>query len=285
MATADELLAKIYANPDDDGLRAVWADALIEQGDPRGEFVALQLSSTRNEARERSLVHKHWKNWVGPLAPFLMRGDLRFSVLGIDAVQLASLATRATPLPWNDLTFQLDERVGTTAETRAAIAATEAFPKVKSLGVDIRAWGREFTPLSELRWLIDSPLFDRAEVLRVCHVRLGEVIGALGGASRRSVQLHQGWESHFGRRLPFGRCERLTLGGGRCELEVSWPERSPGDGTFLVDDAVASLSTVPPEALTSLRVALPASLDPSALERATRRFTRLTACEIVQTPE
>lgn len=199
------------------------------------------------------------------------------SVLGIDAVQLASLATRATAAAWTDLTFQLDERVGTTAETRAAIAATEAFPKVKSLGVDIQAWGREFTPIGELRWLIDSPLFDRAELLRLCHVRLGEVIGALGSARRRFVQLHWGWESHFGRQ-PFGRCECLTLGGGRCGLEVSC-------GSFTVAEAVASLATLPPDALTSLRVALPASLDPSALERATRRFTRLTACEIVQTPE
>ena len=84
MATPDALLAKVYERPDDDALRAVWADALTERGDPRGEFVTLQLATARGEStpaqqrRAHALFLKHWKKWVGPLAPSLMRNDLGF---------------------------------------------------------------------------------------------------------------------------------------------------------------------------------------------------------------
>lgn len=40
----DALLAAVIANPDDDEPRAVYADHLIEHGDPRGTFISLQLA-------------------------------------------------------------------------------------------------------------------------------------------------------------------------------------------------------------------------------------------------
>ena len=46
-----ELLAEIYAAPDDDAPRLVYADWLQERGDPRGEFIALQLERARGKAR------------------------------------------------------------------------------------------------------------------------------------------------------------------------------------------------------------------------------------------
>jgi len=44
--TADgaSLLAAIHADPEDSAARAVYADWLIERGNPRGERIALQLS-------------------------------------------------------------------------------------------------------------------------------------------------------------------------------------------------------------------------------------------------
>lgn len=57
----EALLAAIYAAPDDDGPRMVFADALTERGDARGEFIALQLGRARGAAtpaqvmREREL--------------------------------------------------------------------------------------------------------------------------------------------------------------------------------------------------------------------------------------
>jgi uncharacterized protein (TIGR02996 family) len=39
------LLSDLRARPDDDGRREVYSDWLLERGDPRGEFIALQASS------------------------------------------------------------------------------------------------------------------------------------------------------------------------------------------------------------------------------------------------
>ncbi|MBL8916760.1 MAG: TIGR02996 domain-containing protein [Archangium sp.] len=65
-----KLLSAVYANPDDVSLRAVYADWLTEHGDPRGEFISLQLSppSRTSEVRMRALHKKHWRTWMGPLA-------------------------------------------------------------------------------------------------------------------------------------------------------------------------------------------------------------------------
>jgi uncharacterized protein (TIGR02996 family) len=41
------LLGEIYASADDDDLRQVYADLLLERGDPRGELIALQYKERR----------------------------------------------------------------------------------------------------------------------------------------------------------------------------------------------------------------------------------------------
>ncbi|MBA2541405.1 MAG: TIGR02996 domain-containing protein [Deltaproteobacteria bacterium] len=56
---AAELFAAVYASPDDDGPRSVLADLLQEQGDPRGEFIALQLAREEDPARESAAEAEH----------------------------------------------------------------------------------------------------------------------------------------------------------------------------------------------------------------------------------
>jgi len=66
----EALLEAIYENPADDALRLVYMDYLQDRGDPRGEFIALQMKRrghalTRDEARtERRLLAAHVDNWV-----------------------------------------------------------------------------------------------------------------------------------------------------------------------------------------------------------------------------
>ena len=72
----DALLEAIYAAPDDDGPRLVYADTLTERGDVRGELISLQLSHARghgtpqSRARERELLSdpKHRGAWGHPLS-------------------------------------------------------------------------------------------------------------------------------------------------------------------------------------------------------------------------
>lgn len=72
---AASLLAAVYAAPEADGPRQVYADWLLERGDVRGEFISLQFKRHRgeqtpaDEAHEAALLKKHGRTWLGPLAP------------------------------------------------------------------------------------------------------------------------------------------------------------------------------------------------------------------------
>lgn len=80
----NDFLERIRAHPDDDRLRAVYGDWLIEQGDERGEFIALQLKRARHDGtpedlrRERELLSTNWYAWSGPLAKALHRDESTF---------------------------------------------------------------------------------------------------------------------------------------------------------------------------------------------------------------
>jgi uncharacterized protein (TIGR02996 family) len=98
----EALLAAIYERPFEDGSRLVYADWLLERGDPRGEFITLQFKRragglTEAEGkREAALLKKHGRQWLGALAPvcsfgkgyarttfergFLCRADIILSV-------------------------------------------------------------------------------------------------------------------------------------------------------------------------------------------------------------
>lgn len=70
----------LAADPDDRGAHMAYADCLTELGDPRGEFIQIQLeledesvsSARRKELkrRETALLKKHERAWLGPMAGF-----------------------------------------------------------------------------------------------------------------------------------------------------------------------------------------------------------------------
>jgi uncharacterized protein (TIGR02996 family) len=81
----EALLEAIYASPDDDALRLVYMDYLQDRGDPRGEFISLQMKRlaralTREEARsERRLIAAHAARWVpAEVLSKIKRVTLRF---------------------------------------------------------------------------------------------------------------------------------------------------------------------------------------------------------------
>ncbi len=86
-ASGDALYDAILANPGDDGARLVYADWLQERGDPRGEFIALQMQGA-SPKRQRELLRLHQKEWLGPLAPAVMKDGLRFERGFLDACRL-----------------------------------------------------------------------------------------------------------------------------------------------------------------------------------------------------
>jgi uncharacterized protein (TIGR02996 family) len=84
VTSEDQLLTAIFAEPQIDEHRRVYADWLCTRGDPRGEFIALQLAEhdglatklTRERARE--LTRMHAKTWLGPLDHVLDRKSVVF---------------------------------------------------------------------------------------------------------------------------------------------------------------------------------------------------------------
>jgi uncharacterized protein (TIGR02996 family) len=83
MPTLREALeAAIAADFDDRAAHAAYADLLAEQGDPRGEFIQVQLAledesrpaeeRRRLRKRERQLLKSYQREWMGELAPLLL---------------------------------------------------------------------------------------------------------------------------------------------------------------------------------------------------------------------
>lgn len=67
---AGDFFRAVYERPDDDGARQVLADVLIEAGDPRGEFIALQMQplkrSRKAELKLERLLERHRRDFLGP---------------------------------------------------------------------------------------------------------------------------------------------------------------------------------------------------------------------------
>jgi uncharacterized protein (TIGR02996 family) len=86
VASEDDLWAAVYADPRCDEARLVLADALAGRGDPRGEFIVLQLSPALGSldergARERELLKQFGNAWLGSsrfkvIDPVFRRGFL-----------------------------------------------------------------------------------------------------------------------------------------------------------------------------------------------------------------
>jgi uncharacterized protein (TIGR02996 family) len=75
------LFARVYEDPISDEPRWVLADALQEAGDPRGEFIALQLKPKLTAAerkRMRALEAEHGAAWCGGLALVVRKSNRRF---------------------------------------------------------------------------------------------------------------------------------------------------------------------------------------------------------------
>jgi uncharacterized protein (TIGR02996 family) len=76
------LEAALLANPDDLASHMAYADWLSEQGDPRGEFIQVQLAledqgkpaqeRMKLRLREQELLDAHQREWLGGLAPALL---------------------------------------------------------------------------------------------------------------------------------------------------------------------------------------------------------------------
>jgi uncharacterized protein (TIGR02996 family) len=81
----EALEAALVENPDDLAAHRAYADHLMEQGDPRGEFIQVQLrleeptctgpQREHLQKREQEMLRAHAGEWLGGLAPFLLEQE------------------------------------------------------------------------------------------------------------------------------------------------------------------------------------------------------------------
>jgi uncharacterized protein (TIGR02996 family) len=119
MSTEEGLLRAICAEPDDDGLRLIYADWLEDRGDEdslaRAEFIRVQVAlasmTTADpqrdelELRERDLLTAHEERWAAPFRRFHLevwgfeRGLIEYMILPADSfLRGAEELFSATPL-------------------------------------------------------------------------------------------------------------------------------------------------------------------------------------------
>ncbi|MBL8915863.1 MAG: TIGR02996 domain-containing protein [Archangium sp.] len=132
-----ELFAAVYARPLEDGPRAVLADFLLELGDVRGEFIALQLAhglpSDRKKvpAREKELLELWGERWVEPLSDAVLKGTV-FRRGFPAACELRDADPTLHALEWATL-----ERVfsfGLGARDPGSFFSAKRFPALRTLG-------------------------------------------------------------------------------------------------------------------------------------------------------
>src|ERR671931_270878 len=90
----EALEAALVEDPGDRATHSAYADLLMEQGDPRGEFGRVQLA-LEDPALPAALHKKHQAQWLGELAPFLLGEDsqvtFQFARGWLDRLHLGSL--------------------------------------------------------------------------------------------------------------------------------------------------------------------------------------------------
>jgi uncharacterized protein (TIGR02996 family) len=103
--SVEGLFEAVWADPEHDGPRAVLADYLSERGDPRGEFITLQLtraagtSTVESRTRERELLALHQREWVGPISPLIETTFVKFERGFVVSCALKALTEKGTPPP------------------------------------------------------------------------------------------------------------------------------------------------------------------------------------------
>lgn len=244
--SGEELLSQIHREPDNDDARRVYADWLVEQGNPRGELIHLQCERAAGRGtgamarREGQLLKEHKKDWLDGLERVARNEHIEFErgfvasiALGPDRAPLG--ATVELPI-WS----QIREVAFLGPNARCvSVAATEYYHPQPH------------------QWLHEMPVWARLE--RV------ELAGALGQslqvimswlAQRATSTLHEarvygtdtawsgkptGWDLRFTRDTH----SRLSI------LRAQWRANCHGSALYELARALGSLEA---GSLTAIRV-------------------------------
>ncbi|MER2559678.1 MAG: TIGR02996 domain-containing protein [Myxococcaceae bacterium] len=130
--------------PTDLSRRHAFADSLQEQGNPRGEFMALQLSSTlepKAQKRMAALQKKHERDWLRAFWKIKRNGTIRFQggvLTGIDVVHWGPAGDVPTPGEPQLATLERLWIDGGNSEALRALVASPMLGAVRDFAVPAR---------------------------------------------------------------------------------------------------------------------------------------------------
>jgi uncharacterized protein (TIGR02996 family) len=168
----------ILADPDADGPRLVYADLLEEQGDPRAEFIRVQMELARSplgpeaprrrelEAREAELLAEHRTAWLAPFRPWakhcvFSRGFVgKMTIPGPAFLAHAAAIFQSTPLRHLQL-----------LDAKPVLRPIAALPQLGRLAT-LNFWNNNLEP-ADAQVLARSPHLARLEHLNLYENRLG----------------------------------------------------------------------------------------------------------------
>ncbi|MBL8916900.1 MAG: TIGR02996 domain-containing protein [Archangium sp.] len=142
-AALEGLLQAVLEAPDADDARQVYADALIEAGDPRGEFIQLQLSlegatpsakATELRARALRLFAEHREAWMAPFGSMVLWAGWKRGMIDSVRAHASNLAGNPDALLAREPVTALELRRVSNAEA-TAFAKKKAFARVRTLSV------------------------------------------------------------------------------------------------------------------------------------------------------
>lgn len=154
------LLDLVLRDPDDDAARLVYADALTAAGDPRGEFITLQLlpdPTPEQTARMQSILRAHQGEWLGDLAHVFAgirfeRGMLASAELVNNAGAAAQVWARAPMNPLLATMHMLRKGLGNETHYSSFVFS----PQMRSLRSVAVLSQKMLTPLTEGSWPFEA---------------------------------------------------------------------------------------------------------------------------------
>ncbi|MFT3712594.1 MAG: hypothetical protein QM817_33515 [Archangium sp.] len=175
-------LEAVYAAPHDRARKQVLADVLLERGEPRGEFISLQLQNA-SPRKQAQLLKKHQDEWLGPLSEIIDTRDAKpvFTDGFVSEVTVREVKR-------NQFLLAVDAKEWATV-TRVRRGLQRLAPSMRGLratgpiGQDVlEHWAKEKFELPSLEavWLIGNPK-DMAEVLQKTPRPLPVVTAAIPG--------------------------------------------------------------------------------------------------------
>lgn len=187
--TAHKLLEQVVADPRDQAARAVYADALIQQGDARGTFIALQrlldgpLSPDKRESAKReaaALLDAHKAEWMAPakFCEVRLKGGFVHAIRAEAGSFLKNGAALVAAEPVLEVTL-----TGASDADLQKLAASDSIARVSSLSLS-GSFGDKGAAV-----LMGSPHISRLRSLNLGGGKVGKAFAAAVGNAKELARL------------------------------------------------------------------------------------------------